>query len=24
MQFDHYAPLPTAIAQEMNAKARRD
>jgi elongation factor G len=24
MQFDHYAPLPTAIAQEMIAKARRD
>ena len=24
MRFDHYAPLPTAIAQEMIAKARRD
>ena len=24
MQFDHYAPLPAAIAQEMIAKARRD
>jgi elongation factor G len=24
MQFDHYAPLPTALAQEMVAKARRD
>jgi elongation factor G len=24
MQFDRYAPLPTAIAQEMIAKARRD
>jgi elongation factor G len=24
MQFDHYAPLPTALAQEMIAKARRD
>jgi elongation factor G len=24
MQFDHYAPLPVAIAQEMIAKARRD
>jgi elongation factor G len=24
MQFDHYAPLPTTIAQEMIAKARRD
>jgi elongation factor G len=23
MQFNHYAPLPTAIAQEMIAKARR-
>jgi elongation factor G len=23
MQFDHYAPLPPAIAQEMIAKARR-
>ncbi len=24
MQFDHYAPLPAALAQEMVAKARRD
>ncbi len=24
MQFDHYAPLPTTLAQEMVAKARRD
>jgi elongation factor G len=24
MQFDHYAPLPTNLAQEMVAKARRD
>jgi translation elongation factor EF-G len=23
MQFDHYAPLPPALAQEMVAKARR-
>jgi elongation factor G len=24
MQFDHYAPLPTNLAEEMLAKARRD
>lgn len=24
MQFDHYAPLPPSLAQEMVAKARRD
>jgi elongation factor G len=24
MQFDHYAPLPATLAQEMVAKARRD
>ena len=24
MQFDHYAPVPTNLAQEMVAKARRD
>ncbi len=24
MQFDHYAPLPSTLAQEMVAKARRD
>ena len=24
MQFDHYAPLPPSLAQEMIAKARRD
>ena len=24
MQFDHYAPLPQNLAQEMVAKARRD
>ncbi|MDQ3692651.1 MAG: elongation factor G [Chloroflexota bacterium] len=24
MQFDHYAPLPTTLAEEMVAKARRD
>jgi elongation factor G len=24
MQFDHYAPVPTSIAEEMMAKARRD
>jgi elongation factor G len=24
MQFDHYAPLPAGLAQEMVAKARRD
>jgi elongation factor G len=24
MQFDHYAPLPESLAQEMVAKARRD
>jgi len=24
MQFDHYSPLPAALAEEMLAKARRD
>ena len=24
MQFDHYAPVPNSIAEEMMAKARRD
>jgi elongation factor G len=24
MQFDHYAPLPNNLAEEMVAKARRD
>jgi elongation factor G len=24
MQFDHYAPLPSNLADEMVAKARRD
>jgi elongation factor G len=24
MQFDHYSPLPTTLADEMVAKARRD
>ena len=24
MEFDHYAPLPASLAEEMIAKARRD
>jgi elongation factor G len=24
MEFDHYAPVPNSLAEEMMAKARRD